>query len=175
MIRNKKGIESFIVVLFVIIAVGAILVKGAMDKDVEVKIGQNQMMLLKTYTEGEKVRAYLNQAGKFALMQAARELGASGQNCFAVPGLDAKFKEDIKSYTSQDVSSSPNLKVILPFVVWSIKITNNKVTVIGVTGDKIQIAAGEDIVYYLDAYVNQTVTCDDVDKFSGATKSFLAG
>lgn len=179
-IAGKKAIESFIVVLFVIIAIGALLTKGGMDKKQIVEIGERQALILSSYAEGEKVREYLNQAARFAAMEAANEAGAqTGDGCFASVGntaLDKNFREKIKTYTNAALSTKSEYEVILPSISWAIQKSDNQILITGTTTDKIKINGG-DFDYNAGIYVNQKVTCDDFKKFSEAygSAALLAG
>lgn len=155
------------------IAVSSILVKGSMDKDVSVEIGQRQAELLKVYTEAEKVREYANSAGRLALMDAALEIGAkSGANCLAVHGLDEKFNDKIISYFNQELSTSAHYNVTVPKITWAIRqISDDEVIVSGISADKI-LVAGENYEYRAGIYVNQAVTCDDLENFLKASGNF---
>ena len=160
--RGKKGdIENFLIVLFVLLAIGGLLAGNAASKQTIVNIGDRHALMLKAYVEAEKVREYFDSAARLAAISTAKELGATGDNCFVVAGLDEKFKSKIETFFNYDLSSDPQLTATLPYVAWSITAGPSKVAIIGAASDKI-IVKGEDFEYGAGLYVSQVVSCADV-------------
>ncbi|MFH0868674.1 MAG: hypothetical protein V1839_00430 [archaeon] len=173
---GKKAIMSMITVLFILLALGVIFVNDSSISRVIASIGHNQNLILKSYTEGEKAHEYLNQAARFALLEAAADAGAKpGTDCFSsVTDLDAKFREKIKKYTDVDLSVTPGLKVTLPTMTWEIKSrTSKSATLHGysapASADYWILATSEYGQSAMPAEVGfPAVTCDDYERFIDA-------
>ena len=173
MLNGKKGIESFIIVLFIIIAISAVL-GGGINKNVALTMGTKQAVVMSSYTEAEKIREYLDQSARFALLEAAQEAGAATNGraeCFSVSKIDSLFKEKIIKYLNQDVSSNPNLNAILPKITWTTLSNLNTLTATGTAGQVSVVAT--DFDYSAGIYVNQAITCEDYKEFYNARKSLV--
>ena len=73
--HGKKAIQQLIIVLFIIIAIGALLVAGESTKNTIIKIGDRQFLILNSYLEAEKTRDYYTQIARLAVQDTAKELG----------------------------------------------------------------------------------------------------
>jgi hypothetical protein len=145
MIRGKRASSwypTFIVVagLIALTACWLILLNkgGAFDKT----IGEPQLMFIGTYQKGENYMMFMDQAGKYTVYQASRELASGGgysdePGCGSIDGYaiwnsaeldcypeelaieysyDMLFNRIIRSYSSLALNDTANLKYYLEFL-----------------------------------------------------------
>ncbi len=158
--RGKKAIQQLIIVLFVIIAIGALLVFSEGSRNVIVKIGDKQALTLSAYTEAEKTRDYYTQIARLAVQDTAKELGMNLKACIMSPRFtEDAFLEKASTYSiNYDLSSNSQLTVISPKVAWAVVKYPDKTSVYGSPEDvdpRITVS-GENFKYDAGLFVSYT-------------------
>ena len=157
--HGKKAIQQLIIVLFIIIAIGALLVAGESTKNTIIKIGDRQFLILNSYLEAEKTRDYYTQIARLAVQDTAKELGMNLQACIMADGFSNKFPEKVSNYDiNYDLSSNPQLTVVSPRVAWSFVKYPDAASIYGTPEDvdpRITVS-GENFQYDAGLYVSYT-------------------
>ena len=177
MLKSKKAIFAFAVVLIVMIAFGAILTATSKQVKVYSEIGGDQVNMLNSYSEAEKAKEYVRFSALNAAATTLQELGAkTSTNCFANinnENFKTRFKTKMDVYIDSYKSTNVDLNISKLDYEYSYSITADEITIKCFAQPNIKITSRKiDFTYESFGFVNAELTCDNYRNY-GKIKSFV--
>lgn len=161
MINSKKAQLALTIVIMVIIVISLTLYSGTVRLDARAKIGMQQIMISKAYSEGEAAREYIETAATLLVYDKFKS-----QGCPADINKEV-FYEQMEDYLSVYVSPNVNFTTTLPYYIFEIEKLESGVKVTAKPLEKINIYSEQyNFNYSVNGYFSKAVTCEQFGKYN---------